>query len=88
MDSGTAIDLSREALFIALVLGGPIMIIGLVIGLVISILQAITQLHEQTLSFVPKIIAMGIAAAFFLPWLVSRLTEYTSQLWGESLTTF
>jgi flagellar biosynthetic protein FliQ len=85
MDPGSAIDLSYDALFMALVLAGPIMAIGMVVGLAISIVQAVTQLQEQTLTFVPKIVAMGLAAAFFVPWLTARMLEYTQRLWGEGM---
>lgn len=85
MDAGSAIDLSYDALFMALVLAGPIMAIGMVVGLAISIVQAVTQLQEQTLTFVPKIVAMGLAAAFFVPWLTARMIEYTQRLWGEGM---
>ncbi len=66
---------------IALILAGPIMAIGLVVGLMISIVQAVTQLQEQTLTFVPKIVGMAVAAALFLPWITARLVEYTQKLW-------
>ncbi len=85
MDPGTAVDLSHGALFLALTLAGPIMAIGMAVGLTISIVQAVTQLQEQTLTFVPKIVGMGLAAAFFIPWLATRLVEYTQQLWGEAM---
>ena len=85
MNPGTAVDLSREALMIALLLAGPIMAIGLVVGLFISLFQAVTQIQEQTLTFVPKIVGMGLAAAFFLPWLTTRMVEYTHQLWGNGM---
>ena len=81
MTPGMAVDLSRDALLVALILAGPIMAIGMVVGLGISIFQAVTQLQEQTLTFVPKIVGMGIATAFFLPWLVTRMIEYTQRLW-------
>ncbi|MCB9851808.1 MAG: flagellar biosynthetic protein FliQ [Phycisphaerales bacterium] len=81
MTPGMAVDLSRDALLVALVLAGPIMAIGMIVGLGISIFQAVTQLQEQTLTFVPKIVGMGIATAFFLPWLVMRMIEYTRQMW-------
>ncbi len=81
MSPGTAVDLSREALVMALILAGPVMLIGMVVGLLISLVQAVTQLQEQTLSFVPKIVAMGVATAFFLPWLSWRMIEYTRMLW-------
>ncbi len=83
MDPGSAIDLSYNALFIALVLAGPIMVIGMVVGLLISVFQAVTQLQEQTLTFVPKIVAMGVAAAVMIPWLTMRLMEYTQEVWGQ-----
>ena len=59
------------------------LVIGMVVGLLISIMQAVTQLHEQTLTFVPKIVAMGLATAVFIPWLTTRLIEYTVKLWGN-----
>ncbi len=85
MSHGAAIDLSYDALFLALSLAGPIMAIGMFVGLCISVFQAVTQLQEQTLSFVPKIVAMGLASAFFIPWLATRLVEYTQRLWGHGI---
>ena len=85
MTTGVALDLTYNALFLALVLAGPIMLIGMLVGLFISVVQAITQLQEQTLAFVPKIVAMGLAAAFFIPWLTARMIEYTKDLWGPGL---
>jgi len=82
MEPGAAVDMSREALMTALILAGPIMAIGMIVGLAISIFQAVTQLQEQTLTFVPKIVGMGAAAAFFMPWLAARLVEYTNGLWS------
>jgi len=82
MNPGAAIDLSHDALFMALLMAGPIMAIGMFVGLIISIVQAVTQLQEQTLTFVPKIVAMGLAAAAFIPWLTVRMVEYTQRLWG------
>jgi len=83
MDPGAAIDLSHNALLIALILAGPIMVIGMVVGLAISVFQAVTQLQEQTLTFVPKIVAMGVAAALMIPWLTMRMMEYTQEVWGQ-----
>lgn len=85
MTPGVAIDLSYDALMLALILAGPIMAIGMLVGLCISIFQAVTQLQEQTISFVPKIVAMGLAAAFFIPWLATRMVEYTQRLWGDGM---
>lgn len=83
MDAGSAVDLAHDALFLALTLAGPILGIGMCVGLAISLFQAVTQLQEQTLTFVPKIMGMGLAAAFFIPWIVARLLEFTHRLWGD-----
>lgn len=84
MEVRMALDLGTSALMAALILSAPIMVVGLVVGLVISVLQAVTQLQEQTLSFVPKIIAMFVATALFLPWLTQRSIEYATELWSSS----
>lgn len=83
MDLSTAVDLGREALWMVLVLSAPVMLCGLVVGLVVALFQAITQLQEQTLHFVPKIVAMAVAAVVFVPWIAARLVEYTQTLLGE-----
>ena len=77
-----AIDLLREAMLVALLIVGPILVIGMVIGLVISVVQAVTQIQEQTLTFVPKLIAMGIAIVLVMPWMFQRLMDYTRQLFS------
>lgn len=84
MDPGAAIDLSTDALIQALILAGPVLGIGMIIGLAISVVQAVTQLQEQTLTFVPKIVAMGVTAALLIPWLTTRMVEYVQHLWGGS----
>jgi flagellar biosynthesis protein FliQ len=78
-----ALDLGREAMLLVLIISAPIMGIGLFVGLVISLFQSMTQLQEQTLSFVPKIIAMVGVAVVLAPWLTERLLEYTKELLGN-----
>lgn len=85
MDPGSAVDLSNDALFMALKLCSPILVIGMVVGLTVSLVQAVTQLQEQSLSFVPKIVGMALAAVVFMPWLVTRMVEYTQRLWDGNL---
>jgi flagellar biosynthesis protein FliQ len=85
MNPSTAVELSNDALFLTLILAGPIMLIGMLVGLVISVVQAVTQLQEQTISIVPKLVAMGLAAAVLIPWLTTRLVEYSQQLWSEGM---
>ena len=75
-----AIDLVRTALFMSIKIGAPILIAGMAVGLVISLLQSITSIQDQTLSTVPKIVVMVIAAIALLPWVVQRLMEYAAEL--------
>lgn len=75
-----ATDVVREALILALVLSLPILGASLVIGLVVSLLQAVTQIHEQTLSFVPKIVGMAIVAIVATPWVARLIMEFTERM--------
>ena len=79
-----AIDLLRDAMLVTLVIIGPILFIGMLIGLIISLLQAVTQIQEHTLAFVPKIFAMALAIIFVMPWMFQRLIEYTRHLFTMS----
>ncbi len=83
MEFSEALDLGRGALTMVLTLASPILVIGMAVGLSIALLQAVTQLQEQTLTFVPKIVAMVLSAIVFVPWIAKRLLEYTQQLLGE-----
>lgn len=80
MELPQATDLLREMLMICLLVAGPTLAVGVLVGLVISLLQAVTQLQDQTISMVPKIVAMLIAALFLVPWAGTRLIEYTQQM--------
>ncbi len=73
-------DLARNAMMVAMLVAAPLLIVSLVIGLLVSILQTVTQIQEQTLSFVPKL--LGVAAVFLvgLPWMLQLLVEYTQRL--------
>ncbi len=72
-----AIGLARGALIEAMMLVLPILLAGLVIGLVVSLFQALTQIQEQTLSFIPKILGVGATLFILLPWMLSMIIEYT-----------
>jgi flagellar biosynthetic protein FliQ len=78
-----SIELVRETLTLMLMLSMPILGAALIIGLAISILQAVTQIQEQTLSFVPKILGMGIVAILVAPWLFMKILEFASRMFGE-----
>jgi flagellar biosynthetic protein FliQ len=83
MDSGDlslAIDLGREALWVAVKLSFPILISALVVGAVISVVQAATQLQDQTLNQVPKMFTVAAAVFVMLPWILAVLAEYTQEL--------
>lgn len=84
LDSAT--DLVRHTLVITLLIASPMLLIGLVVGVFISILQAITQIQEQTLTLIPKITAMFVAAAVLLPWIATRLMEYTVSVFSTGMT--
>ena len=83
MDISQALDIGREALLLVLTIAAPVMVIGLITGLAVSIFQAVTQLHEQTLVFIPKILAMALAALLFVPWITVRMLEFTRELLGQ-----
>lgn len=80
MDPQEAIDLGREALLTALMIGSPVLVAGVAMGLLVGLLQAVTQIQEQTLAFVPKIVAMVLALSLALPWLIVRMVEYSTDL--------
>ena len=80
MTAVQATDILREALMVTLVIVAPILGIGMIVGLTISLVQAVTQIQEPTLSFVPKIFAMALALIFIMPWMFQRLLEYTHHL--------
>ncbi len=82
MELGEALDMGRSAFFMAMATSAPILLIGMAVGLVISIVQSVTQLQEQTLTFVPKILAMVLAASYFIPWIATRMLNYTQLMFS------
>jgi flagellar biosynthetic protein FliQ len=83
LDIGVALDMGRDALLMALTAAAPVLVMGMAVGLIIALAQAVTQLQEQTVQFVPKIVAMVVAAMLFVPWIASRLLEYARVLFGQ-----
>lgn len=82
MNVDQATDLIRQTLTLMLLLASPILLAALLIGLVISIFQAVTQIQEQTLTFVPKILGMGIVAILLTPWLTSMVLEFSRRMFA------
>jgi flagellar biosynthetic protein FliQ len=80
MEAQTAVDLTREALVIATLIAAPVLLAGTMVGLVIGLLQALTQIQEQTVAFVPKLLAMIVVLGLSLPWVLGRLIEYSEHL--------
>jgi len=74
------LELVRDTLIISLKIAAPILLAGVVVGLIISIFQAVTSIQEQTLTFVPKIVAMLLVAVVLIPWIAVRLMEFTVQM--------
>jgi flagellar biosynthetic protein FliQ len=75
-----AIQLGREAIWVCLLISAPVLLAGCVVGLVIGLLQAMTQVQEQTVAFVPKIVVMFLVLSFTLPWLISQMLQYSIDL--------
>ena len=74
------VQVAKEAIEITLYISLPIMGVGLLVGLIVSLFQAVTQIHEMTLTFVPKIIAVLLSLLFLLPWMMQKMIFYTEQL--------
>ena len=76
------VTIGRDAVMTMLLVSAPMLLSGLLIGLIISILQAITQVHEMTLTFIPKIVVVAVSLIIFLPWIMNVVTEFTNRLFG------
>ncbi len=80
MTPADAMAVAREAIFVTLKLGAPAMILALVVGLMISLFQALTQIQEMTLTFVPKMLVILLSLLLFLPFMLQTLTSFTQGL--------
>ncbi|MBT9175957.1 MAG: hypothetical protein DDT20_00259 [Firmicutes bacterium] len=80
MTEGMALHLAREAIALTLMLSGPLLIASLVVGLLVSIFQAATQVQEQTLAFVPKLVAVLLTMLFLGGWMMNTMVAYTTDL--------
>ncbi len=76
------VALGREALTVVLLVAGPMLAFGLIVGLIVSIFQAVTQINEMTLTFVPKILSVALALLIFLPWIINTLTDFTHHIFA------
>jgi flagellar biosynthetic protein FliQ len=80
MEPQEAINLGRDAIWTALLVGSPVLLTGMAVGLMIGLFQALTQIQEQTVAFVPKIVAMVLTLSIALPWLITRMLQYSGDL--------
>jgi flagellar biosynthetic protein FliQ len=76
MSSTLAVELIRQALTVALMVAAPLLITSLAVGILVSLVQAVTQIQEQTLTFIPKLVAMAAIFIILLPWSLSQLVQY------------
>ena len=80
MTPDDAIELARQALLVTLLVGSPVLLVGMAVGLGIGLIQALTQVQDQTVSFVPKIVAMLLVFGLSLPWVLQQMMEYSEEL--------
>ena len=85
MTPGDSIDFAREAIWVLLEIAAPAMIAGLVVGLSIGLLQALTQIQEMTLTFVPKIVVVFIVLLIFLPFMLHTLIDFTHRMMDQAV---
>jgi len=87
MTPEAVVAIAEQGIVIILYIAGPLLILALVVGLIVSIFQATTQIQEQTLAFIPKIIAVLLGIVFFAPWMISQMLSYATEIFSN-LTRF
>ena len=80
MDSSTVVDLARQALWMTMLISSPLLGVGLIVGLLIGIFQAATSINEQTLSFIPKVFAVGLTMSIAGGWMINTMVDYTKNV--------
>jgi flagellar biosynthetic protein FliQ len=83
MNQDVVVSLTMDAIALALKVALPMLLVGLVVGLVISVFQAVTQIQEQTLSFIPKIIGLAVVLVVGGPWMLGQIVSYTQELYSS-----
>jgi len=81
MTSEFVLSLAEKGIYTILMVAGPLLILALAVGLLVSIFQATTQIQEQTLAFIPKIVAVLVGLVFFGPWMLAKMIEFTTELY-------
>lgn len=83
MTFGDAIEIGRSALFVAILAAGPVLLLSMTVGILVSLFQAITQIQEPTLAFIPKIAVAGFALLVFSPFILAMLTDFLSRTFQQ-----
>ena len=83
MTPDTVIKLAEQSIYMIIIISAPMLLIALAVGLIVSVFQAMTQIQEQTLAFIPKILAVFLALVFFGPWMLTLLLDYTRDLFQQ-----
>lgn len=83
MTQDFVLAIMKNALWTTLLIAGPILLLGLIAGLSVGIFQAVTQIQEMTLTFIPKILIIALALALFLPWMMHKMLDFTLQVFAN-----
>jgi len=83
METAEVLEVMRDAIYVLILISAPMMIVALVVGLIIAIIQALTQIQEATLTFVPKVLAMLVVLVLTLPYMVDQLTSLNNRLYDR-----
>jgi flagellar biosynthetic protein FliQ len=83
MTYGDVIAIGQQAIFVALVAAAPILLLSMLVGLVVSLFQAVTQIQEPTLAFIPKIVVSALALLFFAPFILAVLTDFAARTFSN-----
>jgi len=88
MDTAMVVDLGRQALWMTMIICAPLLGVALVVGLLVGIFQAATSINEQTLSFIPKLLALGLTMSIMWGWMINTLADYTRSIFSRIPTLF
>ena len=80
MTADFIVGFGKEVVWVTLLVSGPMLLFGLIVGLIVSVFQAVTQVHEMTLTFIPKILAVMFALVLFFPWMMRIMLNFTEKL--------
>jgi flagellar biosynthesis protein FliQ len=83
MSQDTVVSICVSAMEVAMKIGLPLLLVGLILGLIVSVFQAVTQIQEQTLTFIPKIIGLAVVLVVLGPWMLGELITWTEDLYGQ-----